>query len=236
MGGGGGASESAPKPEAAAAAAPAATESAPAATAAAPAAPVVKPPEPVAPWVEAANRRQKIPFWAIPVLIGLVLWAPVYMLTLDPPTATELGPLDSGAEVYSTKGCSGCHGASGEGSGANPALKGDEGVKEVFTSPASQVAWVALGSAGFQAAGLSTYGDADITKTIGGGMPPWGDSLSADELMDVVLFERTGLDEEEFDIDTWSEDFEETLSELLPGDKVAEYVAVLDKWKDNPPA
>lgn len=235
MGGGGGDSTPAATPEAAAAATPAATEAAPVA-AAAPAAPVVKPPEPVAPWVEAANKRQKIPFWAIPVLVGLVLWAPVYMLTLDPPTAAEAGPLDAGAEVYGTKGCSGCHGGSGEGSGANPALKGDEGVKEVFVTPALQVAWVALGSAGFQAAGLTTYGDGEVIKPIGGGMPPWGDSLSADELMDVVLFERTGLDEEEFDIDHWDEGFEETLSEFLPDDKVAEYVAVLDKWKANPPA
>lgn len=235
MGGGGGESTPAPTPETTATATPAAAESAPAVAATA-AAPVVKPPEPVAPWVEAANKRQKIPFWAVPVLIGLVLWAPVYMLTLDPPTPTELGPLDSGAQVYSSKGCSGCHGGSGEGSGANPALKGDEGVKEVFNSPASQVAWVALGSAGYQAAGLTTYGDGDIVKTIGGGMPPWGDSLSADELMDVVLHERTNLDEEEFDIELWSDGFEETLSELLPDDKVAEYVAVLEKWKANPPA
>lgn len=101
---------------------------------------MVKAPEPVAPWVEAAKSRKKIPFWAIPVLVGIVLWAPVYMLTLDPPTAKELGPPHAGAQVYSGKGCSGCHGGSGEGSGANPPLVGDEGVAEVFTKPASQVA------------------------------------------------------------------------------------------------
>ncbi len=197
---------------------------------------MVKAPEPVAPWVEAAKSRKKIPFWAIPVLVGIVLWAPVYMLTLDPPTAKELGPLDAGAQVYSGKGCSGCHGGSGEGSGANPPLVGDEGVAEVFTKPASQVAWVALGSAGFQAAGLATYGDDAITKPVAGGMPAWSDSLTANELMDVVLHERTTLDEEEFDINKWSEGFEETLSEHLPADKVAEYVAVLEEWKASPPA
>ncbi len=237
IGGGGGDDAPAAAPAAAAESAPAATPAAAAPAAASPAAaPAPKAPEPVAPWVQAAKSRQKIPFWAIPVLVGLLLWAPVYMLTLDPPTPKELGPLDSGAQVFSGKGCSGCHGGTGEGSGANPALVGDEGVAEVFTKPASQVAWVALGSAGFQAAGLDKYGDADITKPIGGGMPGWADSLSADELMDVVLHERTTLDEEEFDIDKWSDGFEETLSEHLPADKVAEYVAVLDEWKANPPA
>lgn len=237
IGGGGGDAAPAASAAPAAEAAPAAqTPAAPAAAATPVAAPAPKAPEPVAPWVQAAKSRTKIPFWAIPVLIGLVLWAPVYMLTLDPPTAKELGPLEAGAQVYSGKGCSGCHGASGEGSGANPALTGDTGVAEVFTKPASQVAWVALGSAGFQAAGLDKYGDAEVTKAIGGGMPPWGDSLSANELMDVVLHERTTIDNEEFDINKWSDGFEETLSEHLPADKVAEYVAVLDAWKANPPA
>lgn len=237
MGGGAADAPPAASPSAATGAAPAAkaASAAPAAAASAPA-PAVKAPEPVPPWVQAAQRRQKIPFWAIPVLVGLVLWAPIYMLTLDPPTPKELGPLQAGSEVYNTKGCSGCHGATGEGSGANPALVGAEGVKEVFTMPASQVAWVALGSAGFQSAGFATYGDGAITKPVTSGMPAWADSLSADELMDVVLHERTTLDEEKFDMAVWEKDFEATLSKYLPAPKVAEYVAVLEKWKANPPA
>lgn len=214
---------------------------APATPATASAAPAVvdttpKEPDPVAPWVEAANSRRKIPFWALPVLIGLIPWAAMYMLTLDPPTPKELGPLEAGAEVYSTKGCSGCHGATGQGSGANPALTGDTGVAEVFTSPGSQVAWVAVGSSGFSNAGLTTYGDADIKRPINGGMPAWGDSLTPDELMDVVLHERTTIDSEEFDIEKWKTNFEEDLSAHLPADKVEAFKAVLDKWEANPPA
>ena len=100
--------------------------------------------------------------------------------------------------------------------------------------PAAQVAWVALGSSGFQALGLDTYGDGS-PKDVTSGMPSWGDSLTADELMEVVLHERSGLNDEEFDIEVWKEGFEETLSDFLPADKVAGYVAVLEEWESNPP-
>ena len=235
MGGGGGGDEAAPAaatpattggdspaPAAAAAAAPAVVDTTPAA------------PDPVAPWVEAATTRQKIPVWAIPVLALLPIWAAVYMLTLDTPTPTELGAFEAGAEVYTTKGCSGCHGVTGGGSGANPALTGPEGATVTFATPASQVLWVALGSSGFQAEGLDTYGDG-APREVTGGMPAWGDSLTPVELMEVVLHERSGLNDEEFDIELWKEGFEETLSEHLPADKVAAYTAVLEEWEADPP-
>ena len=88
MGGGGG---DTPAPTESAAT-PATTSSAPAPAAAAPApaAPAVpEAPAPVPPWVEAANERKKIPYWAVPVLALLPVWAVVYMLTLDKPTDLE---------------------------------------------------------------------------------------------------------------------------------------------------
>ncbi len=235
MGGGGGGDDAAP-----AAATPATTASeAPAAAAAAPAVPAAEvvpaTPDPVPPWVEAAETRKKIPAWAVPVLALLPLWAVIYAVTLDTPTPTELGPLEAGAEVYGTS-CSTCHGATGGGVGAAPALTGDEGVRAVFPSPADQVTWVALGTAGYRAAGLDVYGT-DGVKPVGaaGLMPAWGDSLTANQLMDVVLHERVTLDGEEFDIEVWKDGFEETLAELLPAEKVAEYVAVLEEWEADPP-
>lgn len=234
MGGGGG--DEAP----AAASTPATTDSgetapAPAAAAPAPVAAAPAAPEPVAPWVEAAERRRKIPFWAVPVLAMLPLWAVLYALTLDPPTPTEAGPLEAGAEVFAGKGCAGCHGPSGGGAGAVPALTGETASPDVFPRPADQVTWVALGTDGYAAAGRDTYGEG---RTVGanGKMPGWMDSLTADELMEVVLHTRSGLNDEEFDPAVWQDGFEETLSELLPADKVAEYVAVLDEWAADPPA
>jgi cytochrome c553 len=230
MGGGGG--DAAPATEASAPAttadaAPAVAAAVPAA-AAAPAAPAV--PDPVAPWVEAAQSRRKIPVWAVAVLVMLPLWAVIYALTLDPPTPTEPGPLELGAETYAGKGCSGCHGAGGAGAGAVPGLAT---TAEDFAQPASMVAWVALGSAGYQAAGIDEYAPG---KPVNGGMPAWADSLTAEELMSVVLHERTVYGGETFDIAVWEEGWEDTLTALLPADKVDEYTAVLEEWKADPPA
>lgn len=231
MGGGGG-DAAAPAESAAPAttadATPAASAAPVPAAAAAPAAPAI--PDPVAPWVEAAQTRKKIPYWAIPVLAILPLWAVIYALTLDPPTPTEPGPLELGAETYAGKGCSGCHGAGGAGAGAVPALTS---TPEDFPEPASMVAWVALGSAGYQAAGIDEYAPG---KPVNGGMPAWADSLTAEELMSVVLHERTAFGGETFDAAVWEEGWEETLTSLLPQDKVDEYTAVLEEWKADPPA
>lgn len=231
MGGGGG--DAAPAAEASAPAttadaAPVAAAAAVPAAAATPAAPAV--PDPVAPWVEAAQSRRKIPVWAVAVLVMLPLWAVVYALTLDPPTPTEPGPLELGAETYAGKGCSGCHGAGGAGAGAVPGLAA---TPEDFAEPADMVTWIALGSAGYQAAGLEEFAPG---KPINGGMPGWADSLTAEELMSVVLHERTVYGGETFDIAVWEAGWEESLSALLPEDKVAEYTAVLEEWKANPPA
>ena len=198
------------------------------AAAVAPSAPAV--PDPVAPWVEAAQTRRKIPFWAIPVLVLLPLWAVIYALTLDPATPTEPGPLELGAETYAGKGCSGCHGAGGAGAGAVPALNT---TAEDFAEPADMVAWVALGSAGYQAAGIEEYAPG---KPVNGGMPGWMDSLTAEELMTVVLHERTVYGGETFDAAVWEEGWEDSLTALLPQDKVDEYTAVLEEWKADPPA
>lgn len=230
MGGGGDA-------DAPAAATPATTEDAPASSApakaeasAAPAPVAQAAPEPTPPWVEAAQSRKKIPVWAVPVLALLPIWAVVYALTLDPPTDAA-GPLTVGAEVYSGKGCSGCHGASGGGSGNIPALTGDPNVAAVFPKPADQVAWVNLGSAGWLAAGKTELPNG---KAVNGGMPAWATSLTPEELMSVILHERAVYGGEAFDAALWEDGFEETVKQLVP-DQADAYIAVLDQWKANPP-
>lgn len=231
MGGGGGDAAAAP----AESAAPATTgDASPAPAAATPAAPAVpaapKVPDPVPPWVEAAESRKKIPFWAVPVLVALPLWAVVYALTLDPATPTEPGPLELGAETYAGKGCSGCHGAGGAGAGAVPSLAD---VVTNFERPVDMITWVALGSDGYRAAGIDEYAPG---KPVNGGMPPWADSLTAEELMAVVLHERIEYGGEEgFDPAVWEEGWEETLAERVP-DKAEEYTAVLEEWTADPPA
>jgi mono/diheme cytochrome c family protein len=88
-----------------------------------------------------------------------------------------------GRELYTSVGCAGCHGANGEG-GQGPAFAN---VLVTFGSCPDHVEWVRLGSSGFQAAGMSTYGD--VAKPIAGGMPGHA-SLSQEQLASVVSFER----------------------------------------------
>ena len=72
----------------------------------------------------------------------------------------------------------------GAGAGAVPGLAT---TAEDFPEPADMITWVALGSAGYQAAGIEEYAPG---KPVAGGMPAWADSLTAEELMSVVLHER----------------------------------------------
>ena len=192
--------------------------------------------EPVTPWVDAAQRRHRIPFWAVPVLALLPLWAVAYALTLDRPTPTEPRPLELGAQVYD-QSCAFCHGSAGEGVGSTPALVGEHATPSVFPTPAEQVGWVALGSNGYRAAGRDTYGSGAPRPVGGAGvMPSWAESLTPEQLMAVVLHERSTLNDEAFDPVVWADGFDATLSELLPPDQVAEYVAVLEEWSADPPA
>ncbi|MGH8951076.1 MAG: c-type cytochrome [Acidimicrobiia bacterium] len=90
-----------------------------------------------------------------------------------------------GEDVYANvASCDGCHGATG-GGGVGPAFGS---VVSTFGACADHIEWVTLGSAGFEAAGESTYGDPN--KPIAGGMPPFGGTLSEEQLAAVVAFER----------------------------------------------
>jgi cytochrome c553 len=80
--------------------------------------------------------------------------------------------------------CAGCHGATGGGGGAFPALIG---VVATFGACTDHIEWVTLGSQGFRDEGRSTYGDPN--KTINGGMPSFA-NLTAEQLAAVVAFER----------------------------------------------
>lgn len=182
--------------------------------------------------VVAAESRTKIPVWAMPVLVLLPLWAIVYMATNDLPTAKTAGPLTNGATVYATN-CSGCHGATGQGSGAFPKLA-DGVLPTDFPDPADQVRWVLLGSAGFQADGATTYGATD--KPIKGGMPGW-DALEPAELLDVIRHERETLSGEEFDATKWEEAVTalEADENAKVAEKAKEFKAVIESWKTAAP-
>ncbi len=147
---------------------------------------VEAPPEPEASYVSSANKRKKIPWWAASTLIFLPLWAYVYVGTLErPPEETE-GILAVGEHIYSAR-CASCHGANG-GGGSGPALNDGE-LLAVFPSVESQLDWVIKGSDRYGVG--NPYGDPSIGRVVGGGMPGWGDVLTAEELIGVVIYERS---------------------------------------------
>jgi mono/diheme cytochrome c family protein len=192
--GGGDADAGAP---AADAAVPAVAEAAaPAAAAPAPEIEKVEPPKPVAPWVQAAQERKKIPVWMAPVALFLPIWAFMVWGTLEEPTREAEGPIAAGDAIYAAA-CATCHGGGG-GGGVGYQLNDGE-VLLTFPDVESQVAWVVNGT---ENTSSPTYGDPDRPggqrQTGGQGNMPAFASLGSTEVMEVVLYERLvhGLESE----------------------------------------
>jgi hypothetical protein len=163
--------------------------------------PEVKEPEPVPHYVEAAQRRHRIPVWALPVLAGLIFWAPIYIGTLDTPAAG--GPIDAGREIYPIS-CGGCHGPGG-GGGVGRQLSDGE-VLLTFPTWQGHVDFVVLGTRGGYEGEIVGDPDRPGGPHIGGDfgiMPGFSTLLSSLEILEVVLYERVthgGADMESDDI------------------------------------
>lgn len=152
----------------------------------------VVPPEPVPLYVEAALKRKKIPFWAMPVLAFLPVWAIIYVGGLSPASTGEPTQLELGAEIYAAR-CASCHGAGG-GGGVGRAFTNGEVVK-TFPDIIGQLDFVWLGSNGIGPGG-TPYGDpareggAHATLSYNGNpMPAFKDVLTQAELLAVVRYE-----------------------------------------------
>lgn len=147
------------------------------------------PPKPDPPYVKAYKERKKIPYWAMPVLVLLPVWAFVYANTLEEPSKKATGPLAKGQTIYAK--CAACHGATGEG-GVGPSFQNGELAKS-WPDFKEQIKWVSVGSQGWPS---TTYGALNHPKK--GGMPGWstevtGGSLTPLEIAEVVRYEREVL-------------------------------------------
>ncbi len=158
----------------------------------APAAP--PPPKPDPPYIAAAKNRRRIPFWAMPVVGLLPLWAYMYARGLEPPEKTVTGPVASGQAIYASK-CSSCHGSGGEGGVGYPLAGGE--VLQSFPDINQHFAFVYTGNKPY--AGL-TYGSGRHIggqRGVPGAMPAWGSAdggeLTDAEIVEVVCYERYGL-------------------------------------------
>jgi mono/diheme cytochrome c family protein len=155
------------------------------------------PPKPDPPYIKAAKDRKKIPFWVMPVLVGLPLWALLFAFTLEPPSKASVGWEAQGEEIFGK--CATCHGGGGEGLNG-PALAGGT-LGETFADYKDQIEWVSLGSELWRAEHGDTYGD--NAKPVKGGMPGWssehGFELTPGEVAIIVRYEReviSGLEPE----------------------------------------
>jgi len=168
------------------------------------AAPVAAP-EPDPPYVQAAQQRKRMPYWAASVMLMLPIWAIFYVGMLEPPDSDELVLAENGSVVYST--CASCHGTNGEGAATGRQLNEGE-VLLTFapgaTGLAQHISWVYLGTAGSQRIGLDFYGNPDRpggqrqTNSYASGMSGFS-NLSLEDLVSVVYYERVvhgGLDAE----------------------------------------
>jgi mono/diheme cytochrome c family protein len=171
------------------------------AVAAASAPDVAPEPEPVrtAPYVKAYEARKKMPYWIIPVLLTLPVWAAMYVGTLERVPQGLTGLLGEGEELYVEAGCSGCHGAEG-GGGIGPELADGE-VHITFTSIEDQIAWIATGSAQVGTGNAYSSSDSTRPRAVSGQMPGFGagasDELDVEQLLAVTLFERTQFEPDE---------------------------------------
>jgi mono/diheme cytochrome c family protein len=171
---------SAPAPAAPPAGAKAGLETAPVDDAGLAAPPAVE--EPLAPIVVPVPRRPGIPVFILPVLIMLPVWAFIYLGAFGPRSpVVSTDPLVLGNTTFHSVGCSGCHGANGEGV-SGPALAD---VKHTFPKLADQISWVHTGSQPFIG---KVYGNSGRIST--GVMPAFSPKLSDAEIADVVCYER----------------------------------------------
>jgi mono/diheme cytochrome c family protein len=126
------------------------------------------------------------------VLALLPLWAVLYAGTLSKASTGQPTQLEAGATIFAAN-CATCHGATG-GGGVGPALAGGA-VLKTFPNRADHLRWVWGGSSGWPS---GTYGAQN--KPVGaGGMPNFNETLTPEELLSVVRYEREGLSGEQID-------------------------------------
>lgn len=167
--------------------------------AAAPVPEVIPEPVRVPAYVDAYTARKKMPFWIIPVLLTLPVWAAMYVGTLERVPQGLTGLLGEGEELYVESGCSGCHGAEG-GGGIGPAFSDGE-VHMTFTTLEDQMLWIAQGSAIVGTGNTYSSADSPRPRAVAGQMPGFGlgasNELDMEQLLAVTLYERTHFEPNE---------------------------------------
>jgi mono/diheme cytochrome c family protein len=179
------------------------------------------PPKPDLPVVAAAKSRQKIPFWAMLSLSLLPIWLFMYVRSVTEAPEVAAGPLGVGAEEYGA--CAACHGTNGEGGAGRPLAEGE--VEKTFPHIEDQLRFVYFGTAQYNIAGVSNYGNPDReggAHTAGsfGQMPGQGalagGDLTDDEILAVVCYERYTIGGADVGSDEFADEYEHWCSDESP--------------------
>lgn len=178
-------------------------------------------PEKIHPTVIAARQRRRIPFWAMAALSLLPVWLFMYARALTDSAEAAEGPVGLGEEVYGN--CASCHGGAGGGGVGYQFTEGE--VLLTFPNIEDQLRYVYYGTGGYNAAGVTNYGDPDreggahVTGTQGN-MPQFGadagGGLTDAELVAVVCHERYTLGGADPTSDEWADEFDQWCSEESP--------------------
>jgi mono/diheme cytochrome c family protein len=132
--------------------------------------------------------RAGIPIWIMPVLVALPLWGIIYLGAFgNRAKANANDPVTLGGHTYLTS-CSSCHGASGEG-GVGPQLNGGEVIK-VWPKVSDHIKWVQTGGAPYVG---GTIGATHIPVPPSNVMPSFQNTLSPDQIAQVVCYERVAF-------------------------------------------
>lgn len=148
------------------------------------------PPKPKPAYIQAAEKRKRIPYWAMPVIALLPVWAFVYAEGISPPPNTDEA-LALGAEEYNS--CQGCHLPNG-GGGTGAKLNEGE-VLKTFPDPVAMMEWIHLGEREWVGGTSGPYGDPNReggphdASTLSGNMPGFPD-LDAEHLAAVTRYVR----------------------------------------------
>jgi len=172
-------------PAVAAAATPAPARAAKAAPAAPP------PPKPDPPYIAAAKRRKKIPFWAMATLSLLPIWGFMYIQGLKPEAVVVAGPVGDGQKLFSS--CASCHASDGSGGVGRPFINGS--VQKTFPHIEDQLNLVYVGSQAYRDSGVGPYGDPSVGHLgyNGSYMPAQKENLTQAQILAVVCHERYDL-------------------------------------------
>jgi mono/diheme cytochrome c family protein len=160
--------------------------------------PHVEPPRQLSPAAVAGTSRDKVPLWILPVLFLLPIWGFTYVQLLEDDEVAAVTALSTGAQIFATNQCAGCHGGGG-GGGVGYQLNNGE-VLLTFSEIDPMLEWIASGTEQWGVGNVIGDPNREGGAHIAGDravMPGFGETLSESDIYAVSRFVREQFGAEE---------------------------------------